>query len=288
MKFPAHWARATVADRDRGGKAVSFTCWRSSDASAAEARENALAAARRILQIVLAGQPLEHYGYGQTPLREEVLQRFTNDTGELIAAITVNAWGALVLNTAQVMFVDIDFPPVSLGELVRHMFARLFRKNERSLEQKREDAVRSRLERYFTERPEFGARIYRTFGGMRLLVTHALFDPRSDTSQAVLGAIGADPLYRKLCTNQESFRARLTPKPWRCGHAKNTTRWPRETPEAQQAYAAWRARYAERQSKFCTCRYLGTLGNGHAHPDAERIIAVHDDVSRAGESLALA
>ena len=55
-------------------------------------------------------------------------------------------------------------------------------------------------------------------------------------------ALGADPAFLHLCRIQGSFRARLTPKPWRCGQANPPGSFPRE-PEAQAAFAEWLAQY---------------------------------------------
>ncbi len=63
---------------------------------------------------------------------------------------------------------------------------------------------------------DWGWRIYRTRAGLRLLATHALFDPETAAADGVFDALGADPLYRQLCKTQKCFRARLTPKYWRC------------------------------------------------------------------------
>src|SRR5258708_17287312 len=58
-------------------------------------------------------------------------------------------------------------------------------------------------------------RVYKTAAGYRAMVVNAGFDPGSTRSEEVLKEFGADPLYVRLCKMQQSFRARLTPKPWR-------------------------------------------------------------------------
>ncbi len=288
MKFPAYWSRATAQETDADGKPVAFSCWRSSDESADDAHSKALAVAKRVLKQLLDGRPPERYAYGQVPMREEVMQQFTNDRGELIAAVTTNAYGSLVLNTAGVMFIDIDFPPIGPGEQLRYFFARWFTRTAQSPEARRETDVVHGFERFLRDHPAWSARLYRTCAGMRVLVTHDLFDPADDSTRAILETVGADPMYMRLCRGQRSFRARLTPKPWRCGHTKNAVRWPYESETAEQAYEAWRAKYIEAQSSYATCRLVQTLGNGAVHPDAQQVVAVHDKVTRTAEPLALA
>ena len=80
-----------------------------------------------------------------------------------------------------------------------------------------QDSAIAKVENWTRNNPDWGWRIYRTRAGLRLLATHALFDPEAAASDGVFDALGADPLYRQLCKTQKCYRARLTPKPWRCG-----------------------------------------------------------------------
>ncbi len=130
-------------------------------------------------------------------------------------------------------------------------------------------------------------RLYRTHSGLRLLVTHGLLAPSAESTQSCFAALGADPLYVRLCNAQDSFRARLTPKPWRCGLWQARIAWPRETADKQAAFERWQAEYSLRQAKYATCRYLATLGDAPVHPALETVLQVHDHLTRAGESLPL-
>jgi hypothetical protein len=236
---------------------------------------------------MLSGERLNRYTYGQCPLREEVLERFPGAHGEPFAAVTRNNYGALVLNAARVMFIDLDFPPISAGEQWRYWWARLLRKSVRSLDAQREDDARKKLEQFIADHPDWSLRAYRTFGGLRALATHDLFEPTAARTLDTLQMLGTDPLYVRLCKAQECFRARLTPKPWRCGCASNTVRWPRDDAE-QRRFEQWQSGYLARQANYATCRFLATLGHGRVHPDVERIVAVHDELTRCRESLELA
>ena len=64
---------------------------------------------------VAAGEELNRYGYGERPLREEITQPVSSSAGSEIAVVTRNLYGALVLNTLNAMFIDIDFPEKSAG-----------------------------------------------------------------------------------------------------------------------------------------------------------------------------
>ncbi len=63
----------------------------------------------------------------------------------------------------------------------------------------------------------WSVRIYRTHSGPRLMATDPAPEAVDEKFDAVCTAVGADPLYQELCHIQACFRARLTPKPERCG-----------------------------------------------------------------------
>lgn len=289
MRIPLYWSRATAEGLDERGRATSFSCLRSSDISADDARQSALAAATRVLQKLAAGKPCACYPYGDAPLREEVVQRFEDAQGNLYAAVTRNGYGSLVLNAARVMFIDIDFAVTPRSGGLLGFIAGLFGKSPSpDLQQEQEDNAKNRLQQLLDARPGWGIRIYRTRAGIRGLVTHDLFDPTSDAVLDTLRAVGADPLYVRLCKAQECFRARLTPKPWRCGHNVNRTAWPRESEKQQRRFDKWLAAYMSRQSQYATCRPIGTLGSAAVHPDVQTIVEVHDEITRCNEPLELA
>jgi hypothetical protein len=288
MRIPKYWARATAEAPKPDGIPVSQSCWRWSDDSEADARDSALAAATRIVRALIDGTPLAHYGYGNAPLREQLIQEVSDDVGQRLAAVTQNAYGALVLVTDQVMFVDVDFPPVQAGAELRYFFKRLVSKRAVSPEAEHENAARLKIERLLRERPDWGLRVYRTFAGLRVLVTHQQFDPAGDQTAEVFESLGADPLYQRLCKSQRSFRARLTPKPWRCGHTANHISWPRETADQQQRFEEWSREYSARQVGYATCRLLAVMGDGRVHPAVQPIVELHDHMTRCEEPLKLA
>jgi len=110
MHFPRYWAKGTHEQPGPEGKPVRFACWRSSDESVDDARARAMAAARKLVEAFLRGAPRpDPYAYGDQPLREPVLEVVTGTDDEPEAVLTRNARGCLVLNTARVMFVDVDY-----------------------------------------------------------------------------------------------------------------------------------------------------------------------------------
>lgn len=288
MNIPAYWSKATAEKADLKGHPVSFSCWRSSNHSHEDAYESALEAAQRALRALTAGRQLDRYTYDSVPLREETVEKFTNSQGDVVAAVTRNAYGCLVLNADQMMFIDIDFPSVSFGESVRHLFARLFNKLAVPPVVRRESEARERLEEFLGNNHRWGVRLYRTFAGLRAVVTHDLFDPGAEAVLTVLRQVGADPLYVRLCKGQQCFRARLTPKPWRCGHTANCIAWPWENEDQQAQFRQWQSEYDKKHRSYATCRFLGSFGSEHVHSELAALIEVHDHLTRCTEPLELA
>lgn len=278
MDFPRFWAR---------GEREGQISWRWSDRSLAEAQTLAEEAAQRIADRIRHGDiPQRHQGYYPgRPFREPVLRELRNTSGELVAVVTRNSYGCLVLNTARVMFVDVDLPePKPSGGLLKRLFGKPDLKPPKEAQN---DAI-AKAEIWTRKNPDWGWRIYRTRAGLRLLATHALFDPETAVSDGLFDALGADPLYRQLCKAQKCFRARLTPKAWRCGIHDKPERWPWLTPKAEQKFQMWENIYQSTCRNWATCEMVLRIGNRDVHPDVHIVIELHDETTRAGSKLALA
>lgn len=294
MKIPKFWAKAEGIQKSPTGKSIPFSCWRWSDSSQADAEQSALAAGERIREAIAAGRKSDRYLYGTTPLREEVLQTVADPQGNVLAAVTRNVYGSVILNASRVMFVDMDFPKAGAeaGEAPASFFARLFgggkKKSLDSEYEEYEQKTRAAVEEFVAGRPGWNVRLYRTFGGLRGIVTHQLFDPASSQTEEILQELGADPLFIRLCKLQECFRARLTPKPWRCGHYANTIRYPIEDLSLAKRYQQWLEEYERRQRAYATCRWLGQVGSGRIHPDADLVVKLHDFVTHSQAPFPLA
>jgi hypothetical protein len=247
-----------------------------------------LAAARQFVRNLASKQRPELYAYWEVPMREEVLERFTSGQGKLIAAITRNNYGAQILNVDRVLFIDLDFPPGFLGGPLKRLFRWLFKRSGPSPEERREQWARTDWQRFLEGRPDWSSRVYRTAAGLRVMVTHDLFDPKAESTLELLREAGCDPLYVRLCKAQECFRARLTPKPWRCRLRPPPVRWPYENEQARRRFDEWLANYDLRRAKFATCRFLGVVGGGTVHPDVAPMIELHDRSTRADEPLKMA
>jgi hypothetical protein len=274
MHIPRYWSRATAIARRPGYPDTPLAVWRWSDVSQSDAELEAQRAASLLAQRFAAGQPPDRYGYGQRPLREAILGAAPG------GMVTRNSYGAEILNTEQVMFADIDFPPKPGG--LKALFSRA--PDPRKVEA---DAVQ-RVQAWAARQPSLGLRVYRTAAGLRLLFTSHLFDPRASTTQELLQSLGSDPLYVRLCHDQECFRARLTPKPWRAGLSDLPPQFPQLMPHQQAGMAQWVMHYNAQSDRYAVCRLLTTLGDPSIHPAVAPIITLHDAKTASRPNLPLA
>lgn len=150
------------------------------------------------------------------------------------------------------------------------------------------DPALAKLRSWIAAHPEWAVRVYRTSAGLRYLVTHAVFAPGDAESEAAMKAMGADPDYVKLCRVRKSFRARLTPKPWRIGLPKPPHRFPFESPAEEREVADWVRRYDSASQGRATCHFVEAIGSGVVHPEIEPILRLHDEHAHATSNLPLA
>ena len=132
--------------------------------------------------------------------------------------------------------------------------------------------------------------VYETPAGARLLALHDVFDPRAESTQALMARMGADPLYRRMCKHQRCFRARVSAKPWRMPGIERLRGplWPIEDPDKQAKRKVWARAYEAAQEGFAACRYHATVGEGAEAARAKEVQAWHDSLSKAQIGLPLA
>ncbi len=275
MKIARYWTRA---EQTVGDVRVTARGW--SDSSIEAARQKAREIAQRVAERVNRGEEKgATYLYGDRPLPEPMLRQLSR------AVVTRNAYGSLVLNTDRLMFVDIDRKPAQkTSSSGGGFFSSLFGKPAAP-----EPAVDPAIEnmKKVIARHNLSARLYETAAGYRLIVTSRPFEAASAESEAMLGEFHSDPLYIRLCKMQESFRARLTPKPWRCGFHKPYVLYPFEDPKDEAIFRDWQSKYDSKSAGYATCRFVTQFGS---EVDAEfgELIQYHDQESKAASGLPLA
>jgi hypothetical protein len=280
VNIPRFWAPARGEAR-RGRQRLELLAWGWSHASRAEAEAKAREILARVLERVQRGEELPRgYGYGTRPLREEILEELREGSGPLSALVTRNAYGARVLNAARALFIDVDLPAAPRRGLLKRWLG--------PPAPDPADGAAERLREALRGQPGASFRIYRTAAGFRVLATDPPYAPGDPAARALLERAGADPAFVKLCGAQQSFRARLTPKPWRCGRPLPPGRHPREDPRSAAAFASWLRDYEAACASYATCRLLDTIGPGRVHPELAPLLRLHDEATGVGSERPLA
>lgn len=303
MKFRKHWVREKVSveppSRFRRRSFDIEVCG-GSDRSEEDARREARSIGARVRQAIASGRGHgERYGYADRPLREEVVDEIRRGN-ELIAVVSRNSYGAKVLNTAHAAFVDID---MELGHNLAFLsqklnpwfvtaanredlgfWTRLRRAlggDRKALREEAFQAALSRIEEAVEQSSRLGMRVYRTFAGYRCLVISHTMDPTGRESQELLERFQADQLYRRLCQVQECYRARLTPKFWRCDGPRPPHRFPFRDTEEEKRYRAWEQDYETSCRGYSACAYITTFGTQRIDAAVQPIVDYHDRIACA-------
>lgn len=326
MIVPEYWAEARQQVR-RNGRSITVRRFGWSDAGQSEAQAYAEQRALEAMDAILSGRKLprrelrSNYGIDGVPIREQIVERH----GDVI--VTRNSYGALCLNTPDVLFADMDFETAPSGCVLPLMacvaalvagFAggtalwgwksglgaavlMLLASNVVVLALKRlafvlgggaERRALARVESFAARHPDWHLRLYRTPAGLRVLAMHRTFSPQDEDAGRLFSALQADGLYSTMCKVQNCFRARLTAKPWRIGIDKRirppVAAWSREQALLPERLT-WIAGYERKAMGFAACRFLKPFGDeARVDPKAARVRDLHDDMSRAGSTLPLA
>jgi hypothetical protein len=285
MKIARFWEKGSARAIAGDGKYFEIVAWGWSSENPGDARRRATEAAERTARRFEAGDVQRRsYGYGDRIPREEILEEFRDDAGETVATITRNGYGSLVLNTRDLMFIDVDVPRESWFADVSRGIKRLFGITAPDQAALQEERIRSAAQAYF----KYTFRVYRTAAGFRCIVVDRAMDSTGVVSLRMLERFGADPLYVRLCKNQECFRARLTPKFWRCGAPRPPGRYPWTSASGEAAYRSWESDYRSKTGGYATCRFISRIGTGRDSPGLQRLIELHDVLTGVGSDRPLA
>lgn len=279
MKLARYWVRGSGT-----AEGIQVHCRGWSDDSEADAhrkaRELAEAMARRIAR---GTKDRGAYLYGDRPLPEPLLETLPG------AVITRNSYGSTVLNCDALLFLDIDREDPAEVPAALDLFSGI-----RSLLGKRPAPAPERISAVVDEMENvarthgLGLRVYRTAAGYRGIVTTRRYNPAAPETIRLLNAFGCDPLYVRLCQVQESFRARLTPKPWRCGLPAPPVSFPFAGPSEQAQFDQWLRRYEQNSAATATCQLVHTAGASAADAELAALIDRHDRDTKALANLPLA
>jgi len=285
MKIAHFWTRGTGEASASDGRLIRVVARGWSDETPEMAARVARDVATRLAQKIASGDRTKGgYLYGDRPLPEPIIREFAGPQFPR-ALITRNSYGALVMNAQELMFIDID------REDGHHNAQDLF-SGLKSLFGGRANTPPANpvLEqiRRVAEANSLSGRVYKTAAGYRVAITNAAYQPATPNSESLLRQFGADPLYVRLCQVQQSFRARLTPKPWRCDVPTPPVSFPYESPSEQARFREWESRYTAASANYATCHFVTSFGGGRVAAEFEDLLQHHDDVTKAGSQLPLA
>lgn len=318
MIVPDYWAESRK-QQSISGKKVTVIRYGWSTSSQADAQIMAEQRATEALKRIIAGETLDrkerkvaYNGAEGMPIREEVLDRH----GEEV--ITRNSYGAHCLNSPKALFADIDFSTepsfkliiltfiflvfasVIVGMILKSwgvIFALLFASLLTAVPIAHllyrlvvvvsggaERIAHRRIVNFISTNPSWNIRLYRTPAGYRVLATHQPFEARDEEVLRFFTAVSTDPVYIRMCKNQNCFRARLTAKPWRIDISERMRPrpgiWP-VSPESKAIRSQWVTRYEEKAASFAACRYIESLGSGVIHDSLKSVVDLHDRECRA-------
>lgn len=258
MKLARYWTRARGQAQSPSGEAFEVFARGWSDEGIEAARRVAQERAQKLASR-LANDPASRrdYDYDDAPVPEALVDDLRGNPSP--AVVTRNSYGCLVLNAGELLFADIDDGQQALQRIAR-----------------------------VVERRGLSARVYQTAAGYRVMVTDRNFRGGGDEAEQLLNELGSDPMYMRLCRVQESFRARLTPKPWRCEFYRPQVKFPFETPDAQRRIERWLKEYNAIIPRYATCRFVQTIGAERVQPAFASLVEYHDRETRANSRLTLA
>ena len=283
MKFAKYWKSIETkvgADKylidPQTGKPLdpdsTFTIWGASNKSPESAMQRAkerLKIFEKLVKSEFTDKSDYEYGF----IREEVIEEILADDGSMLAVLTRNNYGAIVLNTETVMFGDVDVdeePPGFLGRLFGSVY-------------KDKAFYINKIEQYQKDNPKLSIIVYETFAGLRFVITNRIYsmdklDDLTEMSQ-LFTALEVDPLYKHLCHQQQCFRARLTPKPWRINIERPPNRYPRSERRKINDFEKWLRGYKRESTSKTAVKLLKTFGNTQPHPEVRKVLEVHDKLA---------
>jgi hypothetical protein len=321
MIVPQYWAQSRIQKRVNS-RQVTVKRFGWSDESETAAKEIADKRANEAVALIESGKTINksepkipYNGADGVPIREEIVSRHRD------SVITRNSYGALCINTPDVLFADIDFdniPSVKIHLIVIVFFitiaaiagfllkswavfgaiavvsliapsaiSNLLLKFTGGAPERAKD----RIKKFSSNNPEWHLRIYRTPAGYRVLAMHRTFDPNAEDTIHFFSELKSDPVYVQMCKNQRCFRARVSPKPWRIGiESRMKPRpgvWP-INPARMPERERWVKNYDKIAHQYASCRFEEEFGSNTIDPKAEYIRSIHDDYCKTDTDFSIA
>lgn len=268
MRIFKYWIEHTKDLKVDNVKQTS-TVFGGSNVSQDEAKRDAESKLQRAQRIINGEiNTFEDKDY-EVDILEEVIDQLDENN-----VVTRNRYGALVLNSDKLMFIDIDdYSKTFLDWLLNRKMTKkafILKKIMKSIQK----------EKY----ADYGFRVYETFKGFRVIVQNNDFSPRSDLSKKLMEEFNADFLYSMLCIQQNCYRARLTPKPYRMKQKGIRVVYPNRNEAEEARHGQWVEAYEQKSENYSTCKLLLK----HGKVNSNKVVDYHDRLTRATERKKLA
>ena len=324
MIVPQFWAEAK-SRKVIDGRQVTIKRFGWSDENQSQAQAHAQSRVNEAMALAESGEKIRkidhkvpYNGAEGLPIREEIISRYRD------SVITRNSYGALCINTPDVMFADIDFvsepslkhycaaflilfglsfigavlikswPVLIVLFFISIIFTTSFALwIFRFISKIRGDEDKismEKIQKFSNQNPKWHLRIYKTPKGLRVLVMHKTFSTNEDEAIDFLKKLNSDSIYVQMCKNQNCFRARVSPKPWRIGISRLGPRpgvWPIKE-ERMSDRKKWVEKYEKVANRYASCRFREKIGSDAIDAKAEFIRSVHDKYCRADSDLKIA
>jgi hypothetical protein len=316
MIVPRCWSEAKeTLKRDKRQFTIKRFGW--SDIDEASAKQHAEQRVSDVISELKKGNKVRridhkvpYNGAEGLPIREEIIE----EHGDIV--ITRNSYGALCLNTPNVLFADIDFENepniyVKITSVILVFLAAfvpaywyqawwillaglILYSSVVSLLHGFLDKVKGgeiehglKVIRVFSlKHPHLNLRIYRTPNGYRVLVMNQLFKPKEESTIDILNELNSDRVYVAMCRNQNCFRARVSAKPWRIGIDRirpSPGVWPIKQ-ERMSERSAWVKNYEDISADYAACKFIEHCGSDVLIPETKRVQELHDKLCKASQS----
>ena len=271
MKFAKFWVDQKVkVDKGIFGT-DTMSVWGASNENIEDAVASANKRAERLKDITSHGfDDIADYEYWNGFLREEVVDEIVDSAGAVVAVITRNNYGASVINSETVLFGDIDVRLPTMIDRFLSLFGKPIKDKAFYLKS---------IKAFHNQNPDFAFRVYETFAGLRLVVTNKTLSHDSKEAQRIFRGLEIDPLYVRLCHAQTCFRARLTPKPWRIGLPRPSSRFPRDNNKDLNEFSDWLKKYRQQSQNYSVVKLIENIGKHRLHDDVARVLDFHDKMA---------
>lgn len=248
------------------------------------------------------------------PIREEVISTHED------VVISRNSYGALCLNTPDVLFGDIDFEyeasfqihaisfvlllicslllglsfeswaalgiSIFAAAIFTSTLANALHRATLKLSGGAEKKALNTITHVSTQNSELNIRVYRTPLGYRVLFMNSTYNPTDGKAIQLLNDLKSDRTYIQMCKNQNCFRARVSPKPWRIGIVRlrpTSGVWPIKE-ERMEERREWVKMYEMESANVSSCHYVASIGSDKVDTKAEFVRKIHDELCKVNNS----